>query len=81
MHDDPNGHSAGTGSADPAPAENIDYLEIGFAGQDPVASPLEDIFASIRSGETPWTLDELPADTGAANVLLSELDRLWANPE
>ncbi len=79
MHDDPNGHSAG--SADPAPAENIDYLEIGFAAQDPGASPLEEIFASIRSDESPWTLDELPANTGAANVLLSALDRLWPNPE
>jgi hypothetical protein len=44
-------------------------------------SPLAEIFASIRNGESPWTLDELPADTGAASVLLSELDRLWQNPE
>jgi hypothetical protein len=44
-------------------------------------SPLAEIFASIRNGESPWTLDELPADTGATSVLLSELDRLWQNPE
>ena len=38
------------------------------------------IFASIREGQTPWSIDELPADTGATTVLLSELDRLWQNP-
>jgi hypothetical protein len=41
---------------------------------------LASIFASIRDGQAPWTLDELPADTGASEVLLSELDRLWQNP-
>lgn len=41
---------------------------------------LDAIFASIRSGEAPWTLDQLPADTGATAVLLTELDRLWHNP-
>jgi hypothetical protein len=49
-----------------------------------VATPAQDalaaIFASIRDGETPWTLEEVPADTGATEVLLSELDRLWQNP-
>ena len=48
------------------------------------AAPTEDtlaaIFASIRTGEAPWSLDELPTDTGATSVLLSELDRLWQNP-
>lgn len=43
-------------------------------------SPLAAIFASIRDGEAPWSLDELPADTGATAVLLHELDRLWQNP-
>lgn len=46
----------------------------------PAESTLAVIFASIRDGQTPWTLDELPADTGASEVLLSELDRLWQNP-
>lgn len=38
------------------------------------------IFTSIRNGEAPWRLEELPAETGASEVLLSELDRLWQNP-
>ena len=49
-----------------------------------VSTPAQDtlaaIFASIREGQAPWSLDEVPADTGATEVLLSELDRLWQNP-
>ena len=46
----------------------------------PAQSALAAIFSSIRSGEAPWSLDQLPADTGSTEVLLSELDRLWQNP-
>lgn len=46
----------------------------------PAASTLATIFDSIRTGEAPWSLNELPADTGSTEVLLSELDRLWQNP-
>lgn len=46
----------------------------------PVEGALAAIFASIRTGEAPWSLDELPTDTGATTVLLGELDRLWQNP-
>jgi hypothetical protein len=49
-----------------------------------VSTPAQDmlaaIFASIRDGQAPWSLEEVPADTGATEVLLSELDRLWQNP-
>jgi hypothetical protein len=46
----------------------------------PAQTTLAAIFASIREGHSPRSLDELPAETGATEVLLSELDRLWQNP-
>ena len=52
---------------------------IGVVGSPPTDT-LAAIFASIRTGEAPWSIDELPTDTGATAVLLSELDRLWQNP-
>jgi len=42
-------------------------------------SELDAIFASLRSGSAPWAAEDLPADPGAANRLLGELDRLWQN--
>ncbi len=55
-------------------------MAVAVASDTPSQSTLAAIFASIRNGEAPRRLDELPADTGATAVLLSELDRLWQNP-
>lgn len=44
------------------------------------AAALEEIFTSIRTGETPWETKDLPPDIDATGLLLSELDRLWQNP-
>jgi hypothetical protein len=60
-----------------AVAAGIGALSVSSAAP---ADTLATIFASIRTGEAPWSLDELPTDTGATTVLLSELDRLWQNP-
>lgn len=60
-----------------AAAAGIGALSVSSAApQDTLAA----IFASIRTGEAPWSLDDLPNDTGAAAILLDELDRLWQNP-
>ena len=55
-------------------------MDVAVATDSPAESTLAAIFASIRNGEAPRRLDDLPADTGATAVLLSELDRLWQNP-
>ena len=55
-------------------------MAVAASVSTPAQDALASIFASIREGHTPWTLEEVPADTGAAEVLLSELDRLWQNP-
>ena len=60
-----------------AAAAGIGTLSVSSAAP---ADTLAAIFASIRTGEAPWSIDELPTDTGATTVLLSELDRLWQNP-
>lgn len=62
----PRGAAAGLGVAAAAAATDQNVLAA--------------IFTSIRTGEAPWRLEELPAETGASEVLLSELDRLWQNP-
>jgi hypothetical protein len=59
-----------------AAAASIGAVSVSAPAEDTLAA----IFASIRTGEAPWSLDELPTDTGATTVLLGELDRLWQNP-
>jgi hypothetical protein len=55
-------------------------MAIAASVSTPAQDALAMIFASIREGQAPWSLDQLPAETGATEVLLSELDRLWQNP-
>jgi hypothetical protein len=55
-------------------------MAVAASVSTPAETTLAAIFASIRQGQAPWTIDEVPADTGATEVLLSELDRLWQNP-
>ncbi len=57
-----------------APADE-DFDESGAP-----APEIDEIFATIRTGDAPWDVTALPEDTGATGVLLTELDRLWQNP-
>jgi hypothetical protein len=41
---------------------------------------IEEIFQAIRSGDVPWSIDELPSDARRATKLLFELDRAWLRP-
>lgn len=54
---------------------------MAWSGAPAEGNDLAAIFAALRTGERPWDADRLPSDTGAVDVLLDELDRLWNNPE